>query len=161
MIFELERELKPKIDEEIIREYLAAFNEFKFPGPDKLHPRLLRECADVITEPVLVTFEKLWQWQEVRDAKGQANVPVFLVEGAWWCFRVQDVDSGNYRLVSMALVFGKSIACPIKQMIFKALERAEITRRKHDLTKSKSCLTKLISFFEWVSRMVDERNTVA
>lgn len=56
MIFELERELKPKIDEEIIREYLAAFNEFKFPGPDKLYPSLLRECADVITELVLVNF---------------------------------------------------------------------------------------------------------
>lgn len=123
MIFELERELKPKIDEEIIREYLAAFNEFKFPGPDKLHPRLLRECADVITEPVLVTFEKLWQRQEVRDAKRQANVPVFLAEGAGWCFRVQNVDPGNYRPVSMALVFGKSIECTIKQMIFKALER--------------------------------------
>lgn len=61
MIFELERELKPKIDEEIIREYLAAFNEFKFPGRDKLHPRLLRKCADVITEPISVTFEKLQQ----------------------------------------------------------------------------------------------------
>lgn len=52
MIFELEKELKTKIDEEIIREYLAALKEFKFPGPDKLHPSQRRECADVITEPV-------------------------------------------------------------------------------------------------------------
>lgn len=42
MIFELERELKPKIDKEIIGESVAAFNEFKFPDPDKLHPKLLR-----------------------------------------------------------------------------------------------------------------------
>lgn len=77
MIFELESELQLKIDEEIIREYLAAFNEFKFPGPDKLHPRLLRECADVITEPVWVTFEKLSQREEVRDAKRETNVLLF------------------------------------------------------------------------------------
>lgn len=42
MIFGLERELKSKIDEEIRRESVAAFNEFKFPGPDKLHLKLLR-----------------------------------------------------------------------------------------------------------------------
>lgn len=43
MIFELEREFKAKIDGEIIRESRAAFSEFKFPGPDKLHLKLLRE----------------------------------------------------------------------------------------------------------------------
>lgn len=96
MIFELERELKPEIDEEIIREYLAAFNEFKFPGPDKLHPRLLRECADVITEPVSVTFKKLRQREKVRDAKRQANfVPIFR-EGGGRGF--QDAKCGSWKL---------------------------------------------------------------
>lgn len=116
MIFELERELQPEIDEEIIREYLAAFNEFKFPGPDKLHPRLLRECADVIIEQVLLTFEKLWQGEEVRDAKRQATVPIFSEAGS-------SVDPGDCRPVSTALVLGKSTECTVKQMIFKALER--------------------------------------
>ena len=124
MIFELERELKPKIDEEIIKEYLIAFNEFKFPGPDKLHPRLLREHADVITEPVLVTFEKLWQREEVRDRKRQADVVSSFTEAreGGWCYRVQ-IYSGNCRPVSMALVFGKGIECTIKQIISEALER--------------------------------------
>lgn len=124
MIFELERELKPKIDEEIIREYLVAFNEFKFPGPDKSHLRLPRECADVITEPVLVTFEKLWQREEVRDRKRQANVVPSFTEAreGGWCYRVQ-IYSGNCRPVSMALVFGKGIECTIKQIISEALER--------------------------------------
>lgn len=49
----------------------------------------------------------------------------FLVEGAWWCFRMQNVDPGNYRPVSKALVFGKSIECTIKQIIFKVLEREQ------------------------------------
>lgn len=118
MIFELERELKPKIDEEIIREYLTSFTEFKFPGPDKLHPRLVRECADVITEPVLESFEKLWQKEEVRDAKRQANIVPMFSEGGWWGCRVQNVDPGNCRPVSVALIFGKSIKCTIKQIIF-------------------------------------------
>lgn len=79
MIFELERELKSKIDEEMIREHLASSNEFKFPDPDKLHPRLLRECADVITEPVL-TFDKLWQREEVNDTKRQTNIDLIFSE---------------------------------------------------------------------------------
>lgn len=47
MIFELERELKPKIVEGIIRDYLVSFSEFKFPGPDKLHLRLLRMATNM------------------------------------------------------------------------------------------------------------------
>lgn len=57
MIFELERELKTKTDEGVIKEYLGVFNEFKFPGLDKLYLRLLREYKDMNTTPVLVTFE--------------------------------------------------------------------------------------------------------
>lgn len=107
MIFELERELKLKIDEEIIREHLASFNEFKFPDPDKLHPRLLRECADVITEPVLITFDKLWQREEVSYTKRQTNIGLIFSEKRWWFFMVQNIDPGNCRPVNMALVFGK------------------------------------------------------
>lgn len=68
MIFELERELNPKIVEGIIREHLASFSEFKFPGTDKLHLRLLRECADVVIELILINFEKLWQNERYKEA---------------------------------------------------------------------------------------------
>lgn len=35
---------------------------------------------------------------------------------------VQNIDPGNCRPVNIALVFGKSQACTIKQIIFEALE---------------------------------------
>ena len=47
----------------------------------------------------------------------------FYWRGGGWCCRVQNVYPGNCRPVSMALVFGKSIECTIKQIIFEALER--------------------------------------
>lgn len=37
-----------------------------------------RECAHVITEPI--TFEKLWQREEVRDAKRQTNIVLIFSE---------------------------------------------------------------------------------
>lgn len=38
-----------KIGKEMTREHLVTLNEFKFPGPNGLHPKVLKELADVIS----------------------------------------------------------------------------------------------------------------
>lgn len=51
------RRLLPKIAEEVEWEHLATLNEFRSPGPGELHPRVLKELADLILAPLLITFE--------------------------------------------------------------------------------------------------------
>ena len=45
-------------DSEEVLKKLKNLNPSKSPGPDGLHPRVLREAADILTEPLTVIFNK-------------------------------------------------------------------------------------------------------
>ncbi|CAM4611314.1 unnamed protein product [Lepidochelys kempii] len=119
-----------------------------------LHPRVLKELADVIAEPLAIIFENSWRSGEVpEDWKKAKVVPIFK--------KGKKEDPGNYRPVSHTSVPRKIMEHVLKESILKHLdERKVIKNSQHGFTKGKSCLTNLIAFYDEVTGSVDEGKAV-
>ena len=73
-------------------------DEYKSLGLDGVHPRVLKELAEVVAEPLSIVFEKSWLSGKVPD--DWRNVTPIYKKGS-------KEDPGNNRLVSFTSVPGK------------------------------------------------------
>ncbi|CAM4512741.1 unnamed protein product, partial [Caretta caretta] len=145
---------QPSVEKEVVRDYLEKLDEHKSMGLDALHPRVLMELVDVIAEPLAIIFENSWRSGEVPDDWKKANVVPIFKKG-------KKDDPGDNRPVSLTSVPGKIMEQVLKESILKHLEeRKVIGNSQHGFTKSKSCLTNLIAFYDEITGSVDEGKAV-
>ncbi|TRZ07852.1 hypothetical protein HGM15179_019254 [Zosterops borbonicus] len=48
------------VDPAAERDLLLQLDPYKSMGPKGIHPRILKELADIITRPLLIIFEQSW-----------------------------------------------------------------------------------------------------
>ncbi|KFP28535.1 RNA-directed DNA polymerase from mobile element jockey, partial [Colius striatus] len=82
------------------QDLLAKLKAHKSMGPDGMHPRVLREEADVIAKPLSIIFEQSWATGEVPEDWRKANVTPVFKKG-------RKDDTGNSRPVSLTSIPGK------------------------------------------------------
>ena len=90
------------IQVETVRELLHHLDCHKSMGPDKLHPRVLREMAGVIAELLSSIYQCSWLSGEVLEGWRLTDVTPIYKKG-------HKEDLGNYRPVSLTSVPGKGM----------------------------------------------------
>ncbi|XP_069709271.1 mitochondrial enolase superfamily member 1, partial [Phaenicophaeus curvirostris] len=144
----------PVIQEEVVRALLARLDSHKSMGPDGIHPRVLKELADVLAKPLSIIFQQSWKTGEVPlDWRPADVVPIYK--------KGRREDPGNYRPVSLTSVPGKVMEQVILSAIMKHMQENRVIRpSQHGFTKGRSCQTNLIAFYDKVTRLLDEGKAV-
>jgi len=86
-----------------------------------MHPRVLRELADVIAEPLSIIFERSWKTGEASEDWKKAKVTSIFKKG-------KKEDPGNYRPVSRTSIPGKMMEQLILEVIIKQMEVKKVIR---------------------------------
>ncbi|KFQ38966.1 hypothetical protein N332_04033, partial [Mesitornis unicolor] len=102
----------PIIHEEVVSDLLYHLDIHKSMGLDGIHPRVLRELAEVLAKPFAIIYQQSWLTGEVPVDWRLANVTPIYKKG-------RKEDPGNYRPVSLTSVPGKVM----EQIILSAITR--------------------------------------
>ena len=79
---------------------LGGISVHKSMDPDEMHPRVLRDLAEVTTERLSIIFDRSWRTGEVSEDWRIVNItPVFK--------KCKKEDPRNYRPVSLSFFPGK------------------------------------------------------
>ncbi|KAK4826398.1 hypothetical protein QYF61_008685 [Mycteria americana] len=124
-------------------------------GPDGIHPRVLRELAEELAKPLSIIYQQSWLTGVVPDDWRLANVMPIYKKG-------RKEDPENYRPVSLTSVPGKIMERFILSPLNRHVQANQgIRPSQHGFMKGRSCLTNFISFYNQVTRPVDEGKAVA
>ncbi|KAK4825548.1 hypothetical protein QYF61_000125 [Mycteria americana] len=144
----------PIIQGETVSKLLHHLDMHKSMGLDRVHARVLRELAEVLTKPLSILYQQSWLTGEVPVDWRLANATPIYKKG-------QEEDPGNGRPVSLTSVAGKVMEQTILSAITRHVQDNQVIRpSQHGFMKGKSCLTNLISFYDKVTCLVDEGKAV-
>jgi len=138
----------------MVEDKLLKLKVDKSPGPDGLHPRILKELGQVISYPLKIIFSKSLEEAHVPTAWKLANVKPIYKKGL-------KSDKANYRPVSLLSVLNKVLETLISERIVDYLmKNGLISKYQHGFVKGRSCLTELLEALEiWVDGL-DNRISV-
>ena len=111
-----------KITEEEVKKRLESLNEHKSPGPDGLHPRVLKELSNEISKPLAIIMQKSLDEHTLPQSWRDAHVSPIFKKGS-------KSSMTNYRPISLT-----SVICKQMEAIIKAHLMEYITETKYSLT---------------------------
>ena len=128
---------------------LCALKNNKSPGPDSIHPYILKACTQILCTPLTMLFhQSLTSGDLPCDWKRVHIIPVFKKGSRF--------KASNYRPISMTSTVDKVLESIISAEIFKFFANNDIlNHQQYGFMCNKSCLTNLLETFEYWTSAVD------
>lgn len=139
-----------EIDTSTVLKLLNELDVSKSAGPDNMHPRVLKELANVLAELLAIVFRASLTEGIVPYQWKQANVTPLFKKGS-------KSNPGNYRPVSLTSIPCKLMEKIIRTSVFSHLAaNSLLSDCQHGFVANRSCVTNLISVIDdWTDSLDD------
>ena len=139
---------------EMIAQKIKKMKDNKSPGVDGIPPKLLKEIVEQISTPLAKWFNLSLEEGIVPSEWKEANITLLFKKGS-------RKNPENYRPVSLTSVVCKILETLIRDHMVEFLVKHNlINTSQHEFLKARSCLTKLLRFFEEITKWVDDGSPV-
>jgi len=138
-----------EITPEIVTKKLRALKTNSAPGPDGIHPRVLKECSSQLGLPFSILFRTSLDSGTLPSEWKQTNVcPVFK--------KGKKDDPKNFRPINLASVPAKVMEQILKDNIQEHLTTHQlISKSQHGFVPGRSCTSNLLEHMNNVTRALD------
>ena len=142
-----------QFSEKNIEEILKALKVTKSPGPDNIHPRILKEPADVLAKPLYLLFRKSIDTGKLPISWKDAHISSAYKSGEKFLPK-------NYRPISLTSIVRKCLEKLVRDQITTHMEDNNLLTNHHGFIKTKSCMTQLLESIEKWTELLDQGYSV-
>ena len=132
-------------------------NVTKSPGPDNIHPRVLKECADELVSPLYTLFKASLSAGELPQAWKVATKPTIspiFKKGS-------RSDVSNYRPISLTSVCCKTMEKLVRDALLKhTIQNNFLSDYQHGFIRGRSCTTQMLLVVDKLSEIFDQGGAV-
>jgi len=128
------------ITSEMVTKKINSLDVNKAGGPDEIHPRLLKELANEVSDPLAIIFNKSLSNGIVPTDWRNAHVSPIYKKGA------RNV-AANYRPISLTSIICKIMESLVKDTILSHLTKENLfSKQQHGFIPGRSTTTQLLSY---------------
>ena len=138
----------------MVLEKLKKLDASKSPGPDDIHPRVLKETAPAITPALTRLFNESLKNHTIPDDWKTGIITSIFKKG-------DKSDPGNYRPVSLTCIICKILESIIFDFIIKHLRKNKlISKSQYGFISRRSASLQLLTVMETWCNILDDNGTV-
>ena len=125
-----------------VKERIEHINITKSPGPDGLHPRILKELKDEISHPLSILFQKSFSCKRLPRDWITANITAIYKKG-------KKADLSNYRPVSLTSIICKIMESLVREYILNYFNDNDFfSKKQFGFLKGRSTAIQLLNIID-------------
>ena len=136
----------------IIRRFLSNINSNKAQGPDRIHGKVLKNCAGSISYPLSLLFRLSYNTGYIPSEWKYANVVPIHKKGS-------KNDVKNYRPISLTSLIMKTFERVVKDELLLRVSH-KLSMKQHGFLAKRSCTSNLVTLCDSLALSLNENISV-